>query len=74
MVIGISWFGVIWLAGFFHKGSEEMNWETRILMRKYLNQEPKSLGFPSTIEFSNNSTPKNFNVEKNAEFFVTIAK
>tara|TARA_B100000614_G_scaffold244152_1_gene248022 strand:+ start:1310 stop:1453 length:144 start_codon:yes stop_codon:yes gene_type:complete len=22
LVIGISWFGVIWLAGFFHKGSE----------------------------------------------------
>mgnify|MGYP004084515953 CR=1 FL=1 len=23
LVIGISWFGVIWLAGFFHKGIEE---------------------------------------------------
>mgnify|MGYP004416254099 CR=1 len=22
LVIGISWFGVIWLAGFFHKDSE----------------------------------------------------
>ena len=22
LVIGISWFGVIWLAGFFHKGNE----------------------------------------------------
>tara|TARA_Y100000768_G_scaffold293516_1_gene227407 strand:+ start:1781 stop:1924 length:144 start_codon:yes stop_codon:yes gene_type:complete len=22
LVIGISWFGVIWLAGFFHKVSE----------------------------------------------------
>ena len=48
LVIGISWFGVIWLAGFFHKETMQMNQGSRILMRKYLNQaQKKSLGFPS---------------------------
>jgi hypothetical protein len=30
LVVGISWFGVIWLAGFFHKNGEPVDeWDSK---------------------------------------------
>ena len=59
LVLGISWFGVIWLASFFHKDTEGDEYPLTIqAASSYETLSTKNRLVSQASEFSNTSTPK----------------